>query len=140
MAASESESTAWFCRQCTKRLFSNHVESCPLDRGERVLEIDCDGPREAPAEREIRTVCGDLADMLVDKNRKYGDAALNPVRIASKSSPIEQILVRIDDKLSRWKNRQSDEDEDIENDLLGYLVLLKIARDRQRAAAAEPPK
>jgi len=85
----------------------------------------------APAELEIRAVCSALAEMLVDKNRKYGDSALNPVRIASKSSPIEQILVRIDDKLCRWKNRQSDEDEDIESDLLGYLVLLRIARDRQ---------
>jgi len=39
-----------------------------------------------------------------------------------------QILVRIDDKLSRMSNQ--DEDEDVVSDLLGYLVLLKIAKGK----------
>mgnify|MGYP001574034209 FL=1 len=65
--------------------------------------------------------------MLLDKNRKYGDSALNPQRIFSRADTIEQINVRIDDKLSRLKSRQADEDEDVENDLLGYLILKKVA-------------
>lgn len=67
--------------------------------------------------------------MLIEKNRKYGDSALNPARIFSKASNIEQIKVRIDDKLNRIKNAQDDEDEDVVMDLIGYLVLLKIARE-----------
>lgn len=33
----------------------------------------------------------------------------------------------IDDKLSRMKNLQDDDNEDVINDLIGYLILLKIA-------------
>lgn len=67
--------------------------------------------------------------LLIEKNRKYGDSALNPARIFSKASNIEQIKVRIDDKLSRIKNAQDDEDEDVIADLIGYLVLLTIAKE-----------
>ena len=70
----------------------------------------------------------EIGTMLLNKNRKYGDSALNPSRIFSKSSPEEQIRVRIDDKLSRIKNQQDDEDEDVIKDLIGYLILLRIAR------------
>lgn len=67
--------------------------------------------------------------LLIEKNRKYGDSALNPARIFSKASNIEQLKVRLDDKLSRIKNAQDDEDEDVIADLIGYLVLLTIARE-----------
>lgn len=70
--------------------------------------------------------------MLLEKNRKYGDSALNPVRIFSKASPIEQIKDRIDDKLSRISNQQGDEDEDPTRDLIGYLFLLLIAEKRAK--------
>ena len=72
-----------------------------------------------------------IARLLLEKNRKYGDAALNPSRIFSKADPVEQIKVRIDDKLSRLASGQQDEDEDVETDLIGYLLLLKIARKNQ---------
>lgn len=72
--------------------------------------------------------CDAIRDMLLAKNRKYGDSALNPIRIFSRANPIEQIQVRIDDKLKRLMNRQHDEDEDAEFDLIGYLVLLRVAR------------
>jgi hypothetical protein len=76
----------------------------------------------------IAEVCDEIKELLLDKNRKYGDSAINPVRILSKSSNTEQILVRIDDKLNRIKNMQSDEDEDVITDLIGYLVLYKVAK------------
>ena len=40
---------------------------------------------------------------LLYKNQQYGDSALNPSRIFSKASAVEQLLVRIDDKLNRIK-------------------------------------
>lgn len=76
----------------------------------------------------IIETCEEVKEMLLDKNRKYGDSALNPQRIFSKANPIEQINVRIDDKLSRIKSGQGDEDEDVESDLLGYLVLKNVAK------------
>lgn len=70
-----------------------------------------------------------IFSMLIEKNRKYGDSALNPARIFSKASNIEQLKVRLDDKLSRIKNAQDDEDEDVIADLIGYLVLLTVAKE-----------
>jgi hypothetical protein len=69
-----------------------------------------------------------IGAMLVRKNEKYGNSALDPVRIFSKSDPVEQIKVRIDDKLSRLRTQSAEEDEDVIQDLIGYLVLLKIAQ------------
>jgi hypothetical protein len=79
---------------------------------------------------DLGDVLQSLETMLVAKNRKYGDAALNPVQTFSSVLPIELINVRLDDKLSRIRNHQNDEDEDPELDLLGYLLLKQIAKMR----------
>ena len=81
-------------------------------------------------------VCEDIKEMLLAKNEKYGDSALSPKRIFSQSSSIEQIMVRIDDKLSRIASTKAlgGPDEDTLSDLIGYLVLLKVAaRETGRA-------
>ena len=78
-------------------------------------------------QEKISKVCDDVKDMLIEKNRKYGDSALNPIRIFAKSDTVEQIKVRIDDKLNRFKNIQKDDTEDVINNLIGYLILLKVA-------------
>jgi len=75
---------------------------------------------------EIEKTCEEIKQLLLEKNRKYGDSALNPVRIFAKSDATEQLKVRIDDKLNRLKNLQEDETEDTVTDLIGYLILLKI--------------
>jgi hypothetical protein len=75
----------------------------------------------------IAEVCDEIKQFLIEKNRKYGDSAVKPVRIFSKSDNLEQIRVRIDDKLNRLINQQTDEDEDVINDLIGYLILYKVA-------------
>lgn len=88
-------------------------------------------------QQEIARVCDRVKNLLLEKNMKYGDSALNPIRIMSQASNIEQILVRIDDKLNRLK--QGDnllfDDEDVIMDLIGYYVLLKVAIDRDSIAS-----
>jgi len=79
-------------------------------------------------QEQISRVCDEIKAMLIEKNRKYGDSAINPLRCFSKATPSEQLLVRIDDKLSRIRNAQTDEDEDPINDLIGYLILLKVSK------------
>jgi hypothetical protein len=79
-------------------------------------------------EDKVGKVLDTIEGMLIDKNRKYGNSALNPVRIFSKASPDEQLRVRIDDKLSRVASGQLDDEEDVIDDLIGYLVLLKISK------------
>jgi len=82
--------------------------------------------------KEVETVLNDISKLLIDKNKKYGNSALEPVRIFSKANSIEQLLVRIDDKISRLKNTQVNEDEDVLFDLVGYLVLLLIANKNNK--------
>lgn len=85
------------------------------------------------SEQQIVDMCDRLKRMLLDKNRRYGDSALSPVRIFSKAPADEQIRVRLDDKISRLsRGDDSLEDEDVVMDLIGYLVLLRIASQRNQ--------
>lgn len=79
----------------------------------------------------IAEECDRIKEMLLEKNRNYGNSALDPVRIFSKADPVEQINVRMDDKLSRLA-RGSDGGEDPEMDLAGYLILKRVAKRRQK--------
>ena len=83
----------------------------------------------ASVQLEIASVCDQIKSLLLEKNSKYGNSALDPVRVFSAASPSDQLLVRIDDKLSRIKRGAGlvAADEDVINDLIGYLVLLKIS-------------
>ena len=86
------------------------------------------------SETKISGVCDDIKELLIHKNRKYGNSALKPCRVFSKASPVEQLLVRIDDKLNRIMKGAGllANDEDVVNDLIGYLVLLKIGMNDEK--------
>lgn len=73
----------------------------------------------------IDVECQNLAEMLKAKNRQYGNSFVDPVRIFSKSTPEEGLLIRIDDKLSRIA-RGHNAGEDTILDLIGYLILLRV--------------
>lgn len=82
---------------------------------------------------QISLICDDIKELLLYKNQKYGNSALEPIRVFSKANETEQLLVRIDDKLNRIQQGTGliEEDEDVVIDLIGYLVLLKIAMKRK---------
>lgn len=86
----------------------------------------------APSGLRILGQCLKTAKMLVDKNISYGDSALTPIRVFSKADNLEQIKVRIDDKLNRIVNSSSYPGDNDIDDLIGYLILLKIAVDKNR--------
>lgn len=91
-----------------------------------------------PSADEIMAECHALTRLLLAKNHKYGDSALNPRRVFAKADAVEQIKVRIDDKISRIEmGDASIEDEDVIQDLLGYLILLRIATKRKALASAK---
>jgi hypothetical protein len=76
---------------------------------------------------QVNKVLSDISEMLIEKNSKYGNSAIEPLGVFSNLSPEEGLKVRIDDKLKRIKNGSLEkDDEDVINDLIGYLVLLKI--------------
>lgn len=80
-------------------------------------------------EQSVRRILNDIGDMLVAKNESYNNAALNPINVFSKSDRTEQIRTRIDDKLNRIRNGHEYPGDDTVSDLIGYLVILKIAEE-----------
>lgn len=82
---------------------------------------------------EVYQVLSEITEMLIAKNQKYGNSAIEPLGIFSELTPEEGLKVRIDDKLKRIKNGSLDkDDEDVINDLIGYLVLLKILHKKDQ--------
>jgi hypothetical protein len=81
---------------------------------------------------DVCQVVQSIKELLLEKNEKYGNSALEPLGVFSKLSAKEGLLVRIDDKLKRIKNGSLEkDDEDVINDLIGYLVLLKIHTNQE---------
>lgn len=92
---------------------------------------------KAPDADHINAVCEEIRQLLLMKNASYGASATNPVRVFSRASSEEQILVRIDDKLSRIARAGENAlGEDTCNDLIGYLILLKVLRRKESFGVA----
>jgi len=88
---------------------------------------------------DIAAACDELKTLLLRKNAAYGNSALDPVRLFSGADPVEQIKVRIDDKLSRISRGNGENDEDTLADLTGYLILLRVAMQRQKTGLKAEP-
>jgi len=82
-------------------------------------------------QQEIAEVGIALTHLLLLKNRRYGDSALQPLDIFARNmTPRERMAVRMDDKLNRIRNGLGANGGDGEHpaiDLAGYLLLDVIA-------------
>ena len=89
----------------------------------------------------IKEVISEVTDLLIEKNRAYGDSAINPSNIFSNGDALDSLGARIDDKLMRIKNTGiTDETEDTLMDLIGYLVLYKVAMIKEKVDEFESEK
>ncbi len=79
-------------------------------------------------EYKIAQVIQSIEDTLLEKNRRYGNAALEPINIFCKLNSSQGILQRIDDKLQRIKNSDEPSKNDV-FDLIGYLTLYSVKQD-----------
>ena len=81
-----------------------------------------------PFDKHLDELVNDITKLLKEKNRSYGNSALDPAGIFSKLGATESLCARIDDKLMRIKNKGiNDKTEDTVDDLIGYLLLLKMS-------------
>ena len=88
--------------------------------------------------QRIKEKCKKLEELLLHKNEKYGDSALNPLKVFSKANAVTGIKVRLDDKLKRIKNAGLvDATEDTLQDLAGYMILLMIAQEDESNSIQE---
>jgi hypothetical protein len=93
------------------------------------LEEEC---KLSDVQEAIIYECDQVKELLLKKNREYGNSAVEPINVFSGMSAEAQIAVRIDDKLKRIQTTRALDElnihEDTEQDLIGYLVLLRVAR------------
>lgn len=81
---------------------------------------------------KIADIIEKLEDLVLSKNTTYGDSLQNPVRVFSRSTSVESICARIDDKLSRIAAVGVNDDTiDTIYDLMGYYIHLLIALERE---------
>jgi len=75
----------------------------------------------------IKEITSSITALLLEKNNRYGDAAINPKRRFSKLDSTQGILIRLDDKMNRIETSETMRTNDV-CDLIGYLTLLLVAK------------
>ena len=78
-------------------------------------------------QQKITEITDAMRELLLYKNQKYGDSALQPKQIFYKGDATNSILIRLDDKLGRIM-ANADETPRINDvaDIIGYCTLLLI--------------
>ena len=79
-------------------------------------------------QQKLIDVLDGMKNLLLYKNRKYGDSAINPKKIFYKGDSTNSILIRLDDKLGRVMSNPDDKPRvnDVA-DIIGYCTLLLIS-------------
>jgi hypothetical protein len=75
-------------------------------------------------QEEITQVLSSLRELLIEKNRRYGNSALEPLE-GIKYTAEDGIKIRLTDKLKRIINSDSLRMNDV-SDVMGYLTLLCV--------------
>lgn len=78
-------------------------------------------------QQKIKEITDGMQELLLYKNQKYGDSAINPKKIFYKGDSTNSILIRLDDKLGRIISNTEEKPRinDVA-DIIGYCTLLLI--------------
>lgn len=68
----------------------------------------------------------DLAELLKERHQHHGNAVFEPEGVFSTASPKERIHIMLDYKLARYRQGSSELRGENLDDMLGYLLLLKM--------------
>ena len=81
-----------------------------------------------PTQQKIHQIMNAMKDLLLYKNQKYGDSAINPKGIFYKGDSTNSILIRLDDKIGRvMSNTEEKPRVNDVCDIIGYCTLLLIS-------------
>ena len=78
---------------------------------------------------EIRKKCDEIRDLLIEKNKSYGNSVFDK-GVLFNVDPMYAIQARINDKLNRIKNSNTYLSENDLMDVTGYLILLQVHMDQ----------
>ena len=79
-------------------------------------------------QQKLIDVLDGMKNLLLYKNQKYGDSAINPKKIFYKGDSTNSILIRLDDKIGRVMSNPDDKPRvnDVA-DIIGYCTLLLVS-------------
>lgn len=85
---------------------------------------------ETPTQQKIKDILSGMTDLLLYKNKKYGDSAINPKKIFYKGDSTNSILIRLDDKIGRvMSNTEEKPRVNDVADIIGYCTLLLVSME-----------
>ena len=88
----------------------------------------CSRVEGTPTQQKIKDILSGMTDLLLHKNRKYGDSAINPKKIFYKGDSTNSILIRLDDKIGRvMSNTEEKPRVNDVADIIGYCTLLLVS-------------
>ena len=95
------------------------INTLKLEEGKEVL---------TGTQKKISDIMDSMKDLLLYKNQKYGDSAINPKKIFYKGDSTNSILIRLDDKLGRIISNTEEKPRINDTaDIIGYCTLLLIS-------------
>ena len=101
-----------------------HAEDCSIVK----LGYEIQNFEDTPTQQKIKDILSGMTDLLLYKNKKYGDSAINPKKIFYKGDSTNSILIRLDDKLGRvMSNTEEKPRVNDVADIIGYCTLLLIS-------------
>ena len=107
----------------------NPIDFLPTLDNEKVVKASTHGVSSkslTESQMKIVEICDSMKDLLLYKNQKYGDSALNPNNIFYKGDSTNSIKIRLDDKIGRIKNCEETRINDVA-DVIGYCTLLLVS-------------
>lgn len=109
----------------TAKNFEEWQRDCYRD--DRPGENDKTATETSTTRRKITEITEAMRDLLLYKNERYGDSALNPKQIFYKGDATNSILIRLDDKLGRiMANTDKTPRMNDVADIIGYCTLLLV--------------
>lgn len=88
----------------------------------------CSRVEDTPTQQKIKDILSGMTDLLLYKNRKYGDSAIHPKKIFYKGDSTNSILIRLDDKIGRvMSNTEEKPRVNDVADIIGYCTLLLVS-------------
>ena len=88
----------------------------------------CIRVKDTPTQQKIKDILSGMTDLLLYKNRKYGDSAINPKKIFYKGDSTNSIRIRLDDKIGRvMSNTEEKPRVNDVADIIGYCTLLLVS-------------